>query len=174
MKKNEIIDILEKKHQELFDLVLKKPNDYWMYAPDGKWTVGQHVLHLAQSLELLNKALSYPKFILKYKFGKANRPTRSYDEVAKRYKDKLAANQERAKEFNIKLRRPTLNEKTAIIARVKIQNKKLQAITNKWKDKQLDTVLIPHPLMGRMISREIIMWTAYHTEHHTAILKTHY
>lgn len=174
MNKNEIIEILEEKHQELFDLVLNKSNEYWMHAPEGKWTVGQHILHLAQSLELLNKALNYPKFILKYKFGKANRPTRSYTEVAKRYKDKLAANQEKAKEFNIKLRKPSLEEKQAIIERIKVQNKKLQTLTSKWKDKQLDMVLIPHPLMGRMICREIIMWTAYHTEHHTSILKTNY
>ena len=61
-----------------------------------------------------------------------------------------------------------------MLTTLQIQNKKLQHKTNRWKDKSLDTLLIPHPLMGRMTVREIIMWTAHHTEHHTEILNEKY
>jgi uncharacterized damage-inducible protein DinB len=174
MTKNEIVNILEEKHQELFNLIENQRDEKWLEGPENKWKFGQHVLHLADSIQLLNNALSYPKFILKYKFGKSNRETRSYDVVAKKYIEKLAANQERAKQFNIKLKAPSLNEKTFLVNKLKVQNKKLQYKTNKWKDKNLNNLLIPHPLIGRMTVREIIMWTAYHTAHHTQILKEKY
>ena len=78
---------------------------------------------------------------------------------------------ERAKKFNSSLKKPTLAQKNNLLTTFKIQNKKLQYKTRKIKDKNLDTLLLPHPLMGKMAIREIIMWTAYHTEHHTNTLK---
>ena len=174
MQKQEIADLLEQKHQELFSWIEKQPDENWEKGPEGKWTLGQHVMHLVNSLQLLNNALSYPKFILKYKFGTSNRPSRDYETVAKRYRDKLAENQERARNFNQNLKKPTLREKDRLLTRFQIQQKKLQYKTRKISDKNLDTLLVPHPLMGKMTIREIIMWTAYHTEHHTETLQKFY
>ena len=174
MDKKSIIDLLEKKHQKLFDWINNQPNENWEKGPKNKWTTGQQIQHLIDSLQLLNNALSYPKFILKYKFGTSNRPSRSYDEVAKRYEERLDENQEKARVFNQNLKKPLLSEKEHLLNRLQIQNKKLQYKTNKIKDKDLDTLLIPHPLMGKMTLREIIMWTAHHTEHHTTILRINY
>ncbi|MDT7832116.1 DinB family protein [Flavobacteriaceae bacterium S356] len=174
MEKKEIIAVLEKKHTDLFDWVANHSSEKWEMGPEGKWTSGQHILHLAESIRLLNKALRTPKFLLKRKFGVANRPVRSYNEVAKRYEERLTANLEKSRDFNKNLNKPSLKQKQRLLASLQIQNKKLQYKTNKWSDHNLDTVLLPHPLMGRMIIREIIMWTAHHTEHHTTILKEHY
>ena len=174
MQKQDIADLLEQKHQELFSWIDNQPDENWEKGPEGKWTVSQHVLHLVNSLQLLNNALSYPKFILKYKFGTANRDSRDYDTVAKKYKDKLVENQDRARKFNKDLKNPTLKEKDRLLTRFQIQQKKLQYKTLKLSDKNLDKLIVPHPLMGKMTLREIIMWTAYHTEHHTETLKTYF
>jgi hypothetical protein len=174
MNKEEIVQMLENKHQELFNLLSTDLENSWESGPENKWTVGQHVLHLLDSAKMLNKALSYPKFIIKYKFGVANRATRDYQTVAKRYQDRLKENQERARDFNKDLRVPTIQEKENSILELKKQLSKLQKTTLRWKDKRLDTLLLPHPLMGRMIVREVIMWTGYHTEHHVNILKEQY
>lgn len=174
MDKKEISDILESKHQELFNWLENEPIEKWGEGPEGKWTSGQHFLHLVNSIKILNKALRTPKFLLKRKFGVSNRETRSYEEVAKRYEDRLNENKERARAFNDGLRIPTEKERERLISMLQIQNKKLQYKVNKWSDKHLDTLLLPHPLMGRMIIREIIMWTAHHTDHHTRILKELY
>jgi uncharacterized damage-inducible protein DinB len=174
MTKEEIIEVLEKKHQNLFDWLEKQPNDAWGKGPEGKWTTGQHVLHLVNSIKLLNNALSYPKFILKYKFGVSNREARTYEVVSAKYHEKLIKHQDLSKAFNKNLKTPTLSERKKTLAILQIQNKKLQHKTKKWKDKELDTLLIPHPLMGRMTVREIIMWTAHHTAHHTETLIENY
>ncbi|TVZ55143.1 DinB family protein [Lutibacter sp. Hel_I_33_5] len=174
MNKNEIVDALEEKHQKLFNWLENQPEENWIAGPDGRWTTGQHVLHLVDSLKKLNKAMGFPKFLLKYKFGVSNRDLRSYNEVAKRYQEKLDANKERARVFNKELGKPTLEEKKQLITSLQIQNKKLQHKTNKWKDKNLDNLIIPHPLMGKMPVREIVMWTAHHTEHHLETLTKDY
>lgn len=174
MNKTEIVDLLELKHKELFTWLENHPDEKWVLGPKDKWTTGQHILHLVISIRMLNKALSMPKFLLKYKFGKSNRPSRTYKEVAKRYEDRLAENQDRARTFNKDLKTPLLKEKLQLLSTLQVLNKKLQYKTNKLKDKDLDVLLLPHPLMGRMTLREIIMWTAHHTEHHLDILKKKY
>ncbi|MFY0631277.1 MAG: DinB family protein [Flavobacteriaceae bacterium] len=169
-----IIELLESQHQEVFQWLENQPDEKWITGPEGKWTTGQHILHLVNSEKMLNKALSYPKFLVKRKFGVSNRESRSYSEVAKRYQERLSENQEKARAFNSGLRTPSLKEKKHLMNTLKIQNKKLQYKTKKLKDKHIETLLLPHPLMGRMTLKEIIMWTAHHTEHHLTILKNHY
>lgn len=174
MEKSEIIKLLEKNHQELFEWLGDSPDEKWEKGPKGKWSTGQHIQHLVNSLLLLNKALSYPKFILKYKFGVCNRPLRNYKTVVNKYIEKLEKNQDRAKVFNEKLHKPSIKQRDSLLTQFQIQQKKLQYKTKKISDKKLDTLVIPHPLMGKMTLREIIMWTAYHTEHHTETLKLLY
>jgi len=174
MDKKAIIGLLEQKHQELFSWLEIQADEKWETGPEGKWTAGQHVLHLTDSLKLLNHAMSFPSFVLKYKYGTSNRALRGYDEVAKRYEEKLAANQERAQQFNSSLKIPRLSQKEPLVTTLKIQQKKLQHKTRKWKVKNLDNLILPHPLMGKMPIRELIMWTAHHTEHHTNSLKQYY
>jgi hypothetical protein len=67
---------------------------------------------------------------------------------------------------------PTLNEKEYILSRLQTEQKKLQYKTKKISNKNLDTLILPHPLMGKMPIREIIMWTAHHVEHHTETVKS--
>ena len=95
-------------------------------------------------------------------------------EKIKNYNQKLIENQERATLFNQKLKKPTLAERDRLLTRLQIQQKKLQYKTVHISEKNLDTLIIPHPLMGKMTIREILMWTAYHTEHHTKTLQNLY
>jgi hypothetical protein len=174
MDKVKIADLLENKYKELFAWLEKQPQENWELGPQKKWSTGQHIQHLADSLQLLNNALSYPRFFLKYKFGTCNRAPRDYNTVVEKYQQKLLENQERARTFNQKLKKPTLKERVRLLARLQIQQKKLQYKTRKISEKNLDTLVVPHPLMGKMTIREIIMWTAHHTEHHTKTLQKLY
>ncbi|ARV13948.1 DinB family protein [Polaribacter sp. SA4-12] len=170
MKKEAIVILLEEKYQVLFDWLENQPDDNWNKSPDGKWTVGQQILHLVNSLQLLNKALSYPRFFLKYKFGLCNRELRNYKTIVEKYQQKLLENKDRTRAFNQDLKKPLQKDRERLITKLQIQNKKLQYKLKKISDVNLDTLVIPHPLMGKMTIREIIMWTAHHTEHHTESL----
>ena len=174
MQKDDIVQNLEDAHQELFNWFDTQEEEKWEIGPDNKWTAGQHALHLLQSIQTLNKALTIPKFLLKYRFGKTNRPVREYEAVVSRYHEKLTETQGAVFGPSRNMRIPNLNDRMDLLDRIQIENKKLQYKTNKWSDKHLDNLVLPHPLMGKMPVREIIMWTAYHVRHHTNTLKTQY
>ena len=174
MHKDDIILKLEEKHQTLLNWLKNQEEDKWELGPENKWTTGQQALHLLQSIKTLNNALSLPKFFLKYRFGKSNRDVRDYDTIVNRYHERLEDVQGRTFGPSQNMKIPKLNEKRYLLDRLQIENKKLQYKTNKWTDKQLDSYILPHPLMGKMPVREIILWTAYHVEHHTNTLMKSY
>ena len=174
MDKEEIADLIDAKHSELIHWLEKQPNDAWTQGPEGKWTQGQQALHLLQSIVPLNNALSLPKFLIRYKFGKANRPVRDYDTIVNRYEERLKDAKGTTFKGSQNMKIPEINEKQYILNRLQTESKKLQYKTKKISDKNLDKLILPHPLMGKMPIREIIMWTAHHVEHHTLILKENY
>jgi DinB superfamily len=174
MHKGDIAILLEEKHQKLINWLKHQDIKRWEKGPEGKWTTGQQTLHLLQSIKPLNTVLSLPKFILKFKFGKANRAVRDFDAVKNRYLERL----KEAKGITFKgsqnMNVPSIKEKQYLLNRLQAESKKLQYKTKKWKDNDLDNIVLPHPLMGKMPVRELLMWTAYHVEHHTNTLKEHY
>ena len=174
MEKDAIADLLEEKYQTLLHWLEQHDDEKWQSGPEGKWTTGQQALHLLQSIKPLNAALSMPKFMLRYKFGKANRDVRDYNTVANRYQERLKDVQGKTYKGSQNMKVPTLNDKSYILNRLQVENKKLQYKTRKLSDKHLDTLILPHPLMGKMPLREIIMWSAHHVEHHTNTLKDKY
>ena len=174
MDKDQIADLLEEKYQALCKWLEHQEDEKWEQGPEGKWTTGQQALHLLQSIKPLNSALSLPKVILKYKFGKANRDVRNYDTVVNRYHERLKESNGATFGPSRLMKIPKLKDKDYLLNRLQTENKKLQYKTKKWKDKDLDGFVLPHPLMGKMPVRELLMWTAYHVEHHTRSLQDNY
>lgn len=174
MDKDAIADLIEEKNKTLIDWISNQDDEKWLEGPDGKWTTGQHALHLLQSIKPLNSALSMPKFVLRYKFGKSNRGVRDFETVTNRYQERLKEAEGRTFGPSQNMKVPALSEKQYLLDRLQVESKKLQYKTRKISDKNLDTLILPHPLMGKMPIREIIMWTAHHIEHHTDTLKEKY
>ncbi len=174
MTKKAIVEIVNDKHQELYDWLKGHPDELWVKGPQNKWNTGEHIVHLVQSGNALNKGLMLPKFYLKYKFGTNNRENRTYPQIVKKYQDKLAANPNAVSPISKEMPEITLANKEAFILKLEKEKLKLIKKFQKFSDTDLDTYLLPHPLLGRMTIREIVMWTAYHTEHHHNILSTKY
>ncbi len=174
MNKDDIVNLLDEKHKILLEWLEQHDDELWQSGPENKWTTGQQALHLLQSIIPVNNALSMPKFIIRFKFGKTNREVRDYDAVVSRYLEKLKNAGGMVSPYSKILKTPPLSDKKYILSRLQMENKKLQYKTRKLTDKHLDELVLPHPLMGKMPVREIIMWTAYHTEHHTKQLMNNY
>ena len=174
MDKESIAQLLDEKFQSLIKFLENQEEEKWESGPDGKWTTGQQALHLLQSVKPLNTALSLPKFVLKSRFGRCNREVRDYQSVVKRYHERLEAARGVTFGPSRNMKVPRLKEKTYLMNRLQTEGKKLQYKTRKWKDGDLDKLVLPHPLMGKMPVRELLMWSAYHVEHHTNDLRNHY
>ncbi len=174
MDKELIADLLEEKNQALINFFEKQSPEKWTQGPKGKWTSGQQAFHLLQCLKPLNDALSMPKYLLRFKFGKYKGEIRSFETIAKDYQEQLKAANGFIYKPSQNMTVPTLKDKNYILNRLQMENKKLQYKTKRISDTNLDTVYLPHPLMGKIPVRELIMWTAYHLEHHIKILKEKY
>lgn len=170
----QIINALKANEKELIFFYKEQSSDFWEVTPATKWSAGQHVIHLVQSTKPLVRALKLPYFVLKWKFGTSNRPSRNYDEVISKYHEKLGKAQGIISPFSSNMPDSPANEMNQWLAKLSLLNTQLNKITEKISDKHFDTVLIPHPLMGKMTLREILMWNTYHTKHHFNILNEKY
>jgi hypothetical protein len=170
----EITTLLKKNEKDLFSFFDYKQQGLWEFAPKDKWTAGQHVIHLVQSSKALCGALMLPNFILKWRFGKNIRQPRTYDEVINKYNEKLSKTTGLVFEGSSNMPESKESDMQKWFKNLSILNDKINAITLKISDKNFDEILIPHPLMGKMTLREILMWNAHHTEHHLQVLKLKY
>lgn len=134
-------------------------------SKNEKWSQAGHIEHLINSIKPLNQLFLLPKFIMTYWMGKPNRPSRTYKKLVEKYNEKL------------KTSNPTINRfgpskaknysKQQLLAKFEKQYDLFaKNIENKWTEDALEKYLIPHPLLGKLTVREMIMFTIYHTEHH--------
>lgn len=171
----EINQLLTDNYHELSGLFEKRKPEFYNYSPEpGKWTAGQHIVHLVQSTKPLLRAVSLPAFILKWKFGKSNRSVRDYDTVVRRYKEKLQSSPDIVSPFSRNMPEINIQQVNEWLNQLKIFNTKLIDRSLRFSVSELDTIILPHPLMGKMILREMLMWNAYHIAHHVEILKDKY
>ena len=110
-----------------------------------------------------------PKFVLTYKFGKPNRQSRTYDELVEKYWEKLKTQNPTINRFGPKGGK-TISKEKLTQEFEKQYDKFAKNIENKWDENSLEGYLIPHPLLGKLTIREMIMFTIYHTEHHQKAL----
>jgi hypothetical protein len=174
MHKDEIADLLEEKYYALLEWLKEQTDEKWTEGPEGEYTTGQQALHLLKSVIPLNNALSMPKFLLSYRFGKTNQEVQDYNTIVKRYLELLNDSEGKTFKSSRKIKIPKLEDKTYILTRLQVESKKLQYKARKITDKNLDTLLLPHPLMGKITIREILICNACHVEHRLKILKESY
>jgi len=97
-------------------------------------------------------------------FGQANRPSRTYAALVEKYQQKLAAGYRASRQY---LPPPVeLADRKKLAQRLQKQVENLRQRSMKYSEDQLDTLLLPHPLLGKLTLREMLYFTAYHVEHH--------
>lgn len=170
--KVDIIKELNARYSVLMNWLDNQNEDLFEKGPEGKWTTGEHISHLITSSKMLNQGLNMPKLVLKATFGKNNRTERTYEEIIIKYKEKLAAGGVAPNRFAPKS--VSKAEKQKLIDLLKSENQKMVDSINKWKEADMEVYLLPHPLLGKMTIREMLLFTIYHVEHHFINLKANY
>lgn len=133
-------------------------------APDGKWSAGQNLEHLYRAIKPVAMAFGLPKIIPRLLIGKANRPSKTYNELQQKYNAKLAAGGRASKRFAPP---PVLfSQKEKLIIAFEKQKNKLVKRLNRFSEKELDKYILPHPLLGKLTFREMLFFTIFHNEHH--------
>jgi DinB superfamily len=132
---------------------------------DGKWSAAGHIQHLINSIKPLNQVFLAPKFLLKLITGKPNRKSRSYEKLVEKYLEKLKTANPTTNRFGPK--EGKIYTKKDLRDRLLSEYTKFEKnIEKKWDEESLDMYLIPHPLLGKLTVREMVMFTIYHSHHH--------
>lgn len=174
MHKQEIADLLEENYHNLLVWLENHDDGNWTHGPENEWTTGQQALYLLKNIIPLNDALSMPRFLLKYVYGTANRPVRDNDSIVNQLQELLQSKEYQPTIRRQKLNRPKFKDKTYLMTRLQVESKKLQYKTRRISDKNLDTLLLPHPELGKIPIREILICNAIKVKHHTKLLQEKY
>ena len=168
MNREEIIAKLKDHHTTFIRTVESLNEDEFNFAKEGKWNAGQTLDHLSRAVGALDKALMLPKFLFAGLFGKSNRPSKSYEALVMKYREKLAAGGKAHGRY--------LPKKISFTGRQKAFSalqKSIERICNRlgnYSEMQLDEYILPHPLLGKITMREMMYFTCYHAEHHRQII----
>lgn len=148
---------------------LESLNDSQLHKEkDGKWSIAENIIHLNKSVAPINMALSLPKFSF-LAFGKAKESV-GYDAIVAKYQEALKNGGKAPGQYEPKKRDKTIN-KAKLIDSFQNHYKELTKKVNKWSEKDLDTYRLPHPLIGKITVRDMILFTVYHLKHHFASLQ---
>ena len=168
MSRDEIGQSLAECYQAFSAYVKQLPDSEIHQALPGKWSAAQQVEHLVKSVRPVTMAFALPKFMLPILFGRANRPSRSQDELIDRYKSRLASGGKASRAFI-----PGVpDDLHAVYDRLDRIVQKLIARTARFSEAELDLFILPHPLLGKLTFREMLYFTAYHAHHHQALIQS--
>lgn len=160
--KEQIAQLLFEKHDSFSKFVLSLSPEQLVTSTNGKWNPGQLMDHIIKSVSPVNLAFSLPLFVLGLIFGKANRPSRGYDELVAKYQGKLQAGGKAPKRFW-----PNASTDIARQTQILLQHLvSLNARVKKMSEAELDVYILPHPLLGKITLREMLYFTIYHVQHH--------
>jgi hypothetical protein len=169
MNKEQLIHTLQTNYQIFIDYLKSLDDKTFDLEKNGKWTPGQHLEHLNLSVKPLLMAYSLPSFIPRLLFGKANRASRNFEGLVDKYKEKLA-NGGRATGAYIP-KKVVVSQKSALLDKLQKQINSLTKKVSQFSENQLDTLILPHPLIGKITFREMLYFTAYHVQHHQELVK---
>lgn len=133
-------------------------------SSNNKWTAGQQLDHIIKSVSPVNMAFALPAVMLKLMFGRANRSSRSYDQLVEKYQGKLSAGGYAPGRFTPAI--VHLEQRELLLKKLEKLVHSLSNRTQGFSEHQLEKLILPHPLLGKLTLREMIYFTIYHAGHH--------
>lgn len=140
------------------------------FAPVGDaWSPADNVRHLIKSNRPLERALHLSKLLLLLRFGPSFRSSRRLAEVVSRYHAALGGGLKAGRFTPKPLEGPlTADTQARLVDELVVSLEGVAAALGSWSERQLDWVRLPHPGLGLLTSREMVLFTIYHNQHHEA------
>lgn len=145
------------------------PNEEFVKSQGEKWSIAENLDHLFLSVKAITGGLKMPKIALRA-IGKPNRPSRTYEGLVKRYHQKLEVANPSSNPYSSK----AVKSQAELVNDWQSIGQKFYDRVGQWSEKDLESYLMPHPLLGKLTIREMLMFNIYHTLHHLEICKKYY
>lgn len=160
------------------DELLNQGLNFWTEFPPKRfatpigdaWSPADNVRHLIKSTLPVTKALKLPGLVLRSLFGPAKEASLSYGELVAKYKALLAAGGNAGKFAPRTISVPDDLEawQLKLISVCRDSLSDLSRAVGRWSESDLDQYRLPHPLLGKLTLREMLLFTLYHYTHHKA------
>lgn len=164
-----------------FEALARTDTEFWLslepdvfVAPIGEaWSPADNVRHLSKSTKPVANVLKLPRIVPTLMFGRASERSRSFAEIVQAYRAVLAGG---AKAGRFAPSGPLVFTDAADYQRESVARwsgvvLKLASTVAGWSENALDVSRLPHPLLGKLTVREMLLFTLYHHEHHANIVK---
>ena len=105
-----------------------------------------------------------PRWLLWLRSGRG-RVSRGYDEMRQVYLARLARGASAGRFAPASMKEHTEAERDRVMSYHAAAVERLTSIA-RWPERALDTTKMPHPLLGSITVREMLLFTLYHNRHH--------
>ena len=168
--KSELITGLKDSNQRVTNWFEKVPAQEFFIRHRKVWSASDNLDHLIKSHKPIAKALKLPKFTLQAMFGKPEIPSRSYEEICTIYRDEIAKGAQASGRYLPNQENPEHAEekKMELLSKFSKASEELVSVAEKWTESELDSYLLPHPLIGKLTIRELLYFTIYHNLRHAS------
>lgn len=138
---------------------------------NDSWSAEKNLRHLIKSTLPIYLGIKSPKFLLQLLFGKGRTASRSYTEIRQDYLSRLSSGK------GAGVFEPVFNSAGKPEEQKRLVNdwtelgKNYSAAFKELSDGQLDGLNMPHPILGNITVREMILFSMMHIFHHIKKLK---
>jgi hypothetical protein len=167
MNKNILISTIKAEYETIEKLFQQTPEKRFMKQPNAeKWSIAQHAQHLIISVKGIAGALKDTSTLAQ--FGTADRPSLDYVTIKVNYQNVLEKLKGAGK---MPYRHLDITEtKAELLANFNTIHQKLIERLARLTELELDNLQVPHPVLGMMTMREMLIFTAIHIKHHYDIV----
>lgn len=166
--RDDICAAVEQLHAESVRYWSSFPTAAFLAQIGDAWSPAENVRHLTKSMRAVSRGLKLPRLLVRMRFGASSRPSRSFEQVRDDYRATLARGG-KAGRFTPSTRPTPVDpeaERAQIMAYHEAAVGELCSLASRWTEKDLDRLQFPHPLMGLLTVREMLLFMLYHNSHH--------
>ena len=148
------------------------PLDEFLAPLGSGWSPEENVRHLTTSVNGVSRALRLPRVVPRLLFGLARTPSRTYDELRAAYHEVLRAGggAGRYAPARVEITGDREHYRRNLMQRHQRAIADLCTRVLEWDESALDRYRLPHPLLGKLTVREMLLFTLYHNQHHVLVV----
>jgi len=165
MNKQELIKTFSDNHYTAIAYIQLLPDSHFSFSYNQKWTAGQQLKHILLTLLPFPKILQSKDFIFQ-KFGTLQRTIWDYDTVRNNY---LKTSRQAPSQFLPEEIVPA--QKEQLIMQTEEVLTRIDQLFALYNEEELDSLVLPHPLLGKLSIREMFYLMSYHPIHHLNQIK---
>jgi hypothetical protein len=164
MDKQEITSLLSANYASFINYINSLSEEAFLYRYQEKWSAGQQLSHIVLCVKPLVMVFSMDKAAIEQHFGKKEKTIIGYDALLKATLQKLEEGGKAPERFLPEI--ISFEQKGTLTATLLAMINELNAKIGSFGDEELNTLLIPHPLLGNLALREMLYNAIYHVKHH--------